>query len=179
MIRSCVGCQQRKPPTELQRFQLADDGGLILVTRPSKGRSAWLCSNPSCIQLLQKKPNLVQRSLRKRPKSTKNVREQIKTHLAKEINRLSSHSYRSGNLYLQKKFEAVPKSAVCVIKTSEHNTDTQVNSDQKTTIPCFHFPLTCVPKATGGGKNINFAVYLGDTNADLLLRYLQEHALMR
>ena len=179
MLRSCVGCQQRKPPTELQRFQLADDGTLKLVERPLNGRSAWLCRKMSCILLLQKKPQLAQRSLRKRPKPTKDLQDQVKVHLEKVINQLFSHSYRSGRLRFQNKNEAVPKSAICVIKTSEDNTDTQTNDDQKTTIPCFHFPLTWRKKSTVDGHFSKTAIYLGDSNADLLLRYLQEHALMR
>jgi uncharacterized protein len=46
-IRTCIGCRERRPQTELLRCVLADVG-TILVDRTAPGRGAWLCG-PGCL----------------------------------------------------------------------------------------------------------------------------------
>ncbi|MFN3258377.1 MAG: YlxR family protein [Ilumatobacter sp.] len=40
-VRSCIGCRQRRPASELVRITRSADG--IVVDGPSSGRGAWLC----------------------------------------------------------------------------------------------------------------------------------------
>jgi len=60
-LRSCVGCRQVKPRSELLRLA-AVDGALILNPRRAAGRSAYLCPNPACWTLAEKR-RAVERAL--------------------------------------------------------------------------------------------------------------------
>src|SRR2546423_7981554 len=53
-LRTCVGCRKVKPRSELQRLA-AVDGTLILNPRRVAGRSAYLCPNPECWTVAQKR----------------------------------------------------------------------------------------------------------------------------
>jgi len=60
-LRTCVGCRKVKPRSELQRLA-AVDGTLILNPRRVAGRSAYLCPNPECWTVAQKR-RAVERAL--------------------------------------------------------------------------------------------------------------------
>lgn len=179
MIRSCVSCRQAKPATTLQRLQLANDGTLKLTNRRTAGRSAWVCLNQTCIQRLIKRPQSAQRALKKRPKSTPNLFIQIRDHLETEIYRLLLHAYRSGQLRFLTNNQTIPSTALWVLKPLKTALGPETESDPIVLFPCFYFPIHRLKDVNASNSTANKAIYLGDTNADLLLRYLQEHALMR
>ena len=60
-LRTCVGCRQVKPRSELQRLA-AVDGKLALNPRRLAGRSAYLCPNPACWAAAEKR-RAVERAL--------------------------------------------------------------------------------------------------------------------
>ena len=59
--RTCVGCRQVKPRSELLRVA-AVDGTLILNPRRVAGRSAYLCPNPDCWTVAERR-RAVERAL--------------------------------------------------------------------------------------------------------------------
>lgn len=61
-MRTCVGCGQRDPQSQLLRFALSADGSL--TAGPSRGRGGYLHPRRSCTQTFAKaRPGFV-RSLR-------------------------------------------------------------------------------------------------------------------
>ncbi|TMC31724.1 MAG: YlxR family protein [Chloroflexi bacterium] len=52
--RTCVGCHQVKPRTELHRLSVAD-GAIAVNPRRVSGRSAYLCHDPACWAAAQKR----------------------------------------------------------------------------------------------------------------------------
>ena len=52
--RSCVGCRQVKPRTELHRLGIAD-GVIAVDPRRLSGRSAYLCRDPACWATAEKR----------------------------------------------------------------------------------------------------------------------------
>jgi uncharacterized protein len=53
-LRTCIGCRQVKPRSELHRLATVD-GTLILNPRRVAGRSAYLCPNPDCWAAAEKR----------------------------------------------------------------------------------------------------------------------------
>jgi len=53
-LRTCIGCRQVKPRSELLRLA-AVDGTLILNPRRVAGRSAYLCPKPDCWAVAEKR----------------------------------------------------------------------------------------------------------------------------
>jgi predicted RNA-binding protein YlxR (DUF448 family) len=52
-IRTCVGCRERRPATQLVRCAL-DASGELVVDRRAPGRGAWLCG-PNCWEPARRK----------------------------------------------------------------------------------------------------------------------------
>jgi predicted RNA-binding protein YlxR (DUF448 family) len=52
--RTCVGCRQVKPRSELNRIALVDGTIAVNPRRPS-GRSAYLCHDPACWAAAEKR----------------------------------------------------------------------------------------------------------------------------
>jgi uncharacterized protein len=52
--RTCVGCRQVKPRTELSRFAIVE-GAIVMNPRRLAGRSAYLCSSSSCFAMAEKR----------------------------------------------------------------------------------------------------------------------------
>ena len=52
--RSCVGCRQVKPKRELVRFVVTDDR-IVASPRRVAGRSAYLCRDPACWAVAEKR----------------------------------------------------------------------------------------------------------------------------
>ena len=53
-LRTCVGCRQVKPRSQLHRIGL--DGGVVVVNpRRVSGRSAYLCSDEHCWTTAEKR----------------------------------------------------------------------------------------------------------------------------
>ncbi|MGD9792565.1 MAG: YlxR family protein [Acidimicrobiia bacterium] len=46
-MRTCIGCRQRRPASELIRVAIGLDGRIV-AERQAPGRGAWLCPNPTC-----------------------------------------------------------------------------------------------------------------------------------
>ena len=46
--RTCVGCRQRRPDSELVRIQL--DGTKPVIGGRGAGRGAWICADAACIE---------------------------------------------------------------------------------------------------------------------------------
>jgi len=59
--RTCIGCRQVKPRSELRRLAVVD-GKLVLNPRRIAGRSAYLCPTPACWTLAEKR-RAVERAL--------------------------------------------------------------------------------------------------------------------
>jgi hypothetical protein len=61
-VRTCVGCGQRESRDGLLRLQLGAAGGLVVVERPVRGRSAYVHGRAECVTALAK-TRLLRRSL--------------------------------------------------------------------------------------------------------------------
>ena len=54
--RSCVGCGMRREKKDLLRVVMGDDGMLIPdESGKLPGRGAYLCKDPACVELAEKK----------------------------------------------------------------------------------------------------------------------------
>jgi uncharacterized protein len=52
--RSCIGCRRKRAQSELVR--LKSEGGQVIPARPgSPGRSAYLCPDPKCLDVAEKR----------------------------------------------------------------------------------------------------------------------------
>ena len=81
-LRQCVGCGQMKPKKELIRILRTEDGQVTLDSSGRKnGRGAYLCANPECLALAQKKKGL-DRSFRV------HVPDEIYEQLRKELTQI-------------------------------------------------------------------------------------------
>jgi len=58
-IRTCIGCQAKKPKREMIRIIRTPDGKIeIDRTGKKSGRGAYLCDNIECLEMALKKNNL-------------------------------------------------------------------------------------------------------------------------
>jgi len=58
-IRTCIGCQCKKPKREMIRIIRTPDGKIeIDKTGKKSGRGAYLCDNIECLDIALKKNNL-------------------------------------------------------------------------------------------------------------------------
>jgi len=58
-IRTCIGCQTKKPKREMIRIIRTPDGKIeIDRTGKKSGRGAYLCDNIECLEMALKKNNL-------------------------------------------------------------------------------------------------------------------------
>ena len=58
-LRKCVGCIEMKPKTDLIRVVKNKDGEInIDLTGKMHGRGAYICKNPECLKIAQKKRQL-------------------------------------------------------------------------------------------------------------------------
>ncbi|MDD5015611.1 MAG: YlxR family protein [Atribacterota bacterium] len=58
-IRTCIGCQSKKPKREMIRIIRTPDGKIeIDRTGKKSGRGAYLCDNIECLDMALKKNNL-------------------------------------------------------------------------------------------------------------------------
>ena len=58
-IRTCIGCQAKKPKREMIRIIRTPDGKIeIDRTGKKSGRGAYLCDNVECLDIALKKDNL-------------------------------------------------------------------------------------------------------------------------
>ena len=62
-VRTCIGCGTREPQAQLLRLQVPSSGGLELVERPVRGRSAYVHDRRQCIEAVVKS-RILRRSLR-------------------------------------------------------------------------------------------------------------------
>ena len=64
-IRTCIGCQCKKPKKEMIRIIRTPEGNIeIDRTGKKSGRGAYLCSNVECLDIALRKNNL-NKSLKK------------------------------------------------------------------------------------------------------------------
>lgn len=61
-IRTCIGCGARESQSDLLRLQAGSVGGLALVARPIRGRSAYVHDRRPCIEAVVKS-RILRRSL--------------------------------------------------------------------------------------------------------------------
>ena len=58
-IRTCIGCQCKKPKKEMIRIIKTPEGNIeIDKTGKKSGRGAYLCSNVECLDIALRKNNL-------------------------------------------------------------------------------------------------------------------------
>ncbi|ACX52757.1 protein of unknown function DUF448 [Ammonifex degensii KC4] len=58
-LRQCVACEAMRPKGELLRLVRTPEGEVLLDTTGKKaGRGAYLCPDPSCLELALKKKRL-------------------------------------------------------------------------------------------------------------------------
>lgn len=63
-LRKCVGCRNSFDKSQLIRVVRGEDGTLVIDTaHRMNGRGAYLCNNPSCLELAKKAHGL-ERSLK-------------------------------------------------------------------------------------------------------------------
>ena len=54
--RMCIACREMKPKSEMTRVVKNADGEIFAdPTGKAAGRGAYVCSNPACLKLLEKK----------------------------------------------------------------------------------------------------------------------------
>jgi predicted RNA-binding protein YlxR (DUF448 family) len=53
-LRTCVGCRQVKPRSALRRLGLVD-GSVVVDPRRLAGRSAYICGDPGCWEVAEKR----------------------------------------------------------------------------------------------------------------------------
>ena len=98
MVRSCFACRKRYSPEKLVRLQIKQDRLVEICTdKKTFQRSAWLCLDPKCIKKLQKKPKILEKSLRQRNLEIEDLDGQVNRYFlqkTKERLRLISHSGR-------------------------------------------------------------------------------------
>ena len=174
MLRSCVICRKRLSPTDLYRFQLDTESRIVLVERRASGRSAWICTQLSCIQKLDARPQIAQRALRQRPQGSPDIKGQIKFGLLSRIKALLQHAHRSGQLFLTSADKPVQQTNAAYLQTEEGSSS--VHPD--VTIPRFILPESVLPTSKKHSKPVLIFVYRYTSKSDLLLRYLQEHGQM-
>jgi hypothetical protein len=65
-IRTCISCGAKRNRKDLMRLVL-DDQGMVVWDRQGtgRGRGAYVCGNPSCLNRLQRGPRL-ERAFRRR-----------------------------------------------------------------------------------------------------------------
>ena len=58
-IRTCIGCQRKRPKKEMIRIIRTPDGNYEIDTTGKKsGRGAYLCSNINCLNIAENKKRL-------------------------------------------------------------------------------------------------------------------------
>ena len=99
MIRTCIICKNKHHPQALLRLQLDPMATLSIVERKHDGkRSAWVCCSKRCIEKLQKKKQLAQRALRKRPAKASDILGDARGICKKKIRKLVQACHHSGAL---------------------------------------------------------------------------------
>ena len=58
-LRTCMGCNEKKPKKELVRIVKNKDGEIFIDrTGKADGRGAYICKNPSCLKKARKAKRL-------------------------------------------------------------------------------------------------------------------------
>lgn len=58
-VRTCIGCNMKRPKQELLRIVLSTDGHVAVdIGGRMDGRGAYLCKDPSCLEAALKKKGL-------------------------------------------------------------------------------------------------------------------------
>ena len=96
--RMCVGCRERLHPNELVRLQLDAAKTLRVVgQRVSRGRGAWVCPRPGCLNALARRPGRLVRALRHQGRlDLTDLADQVRHHAALEAHRALWSSRRAG-----------------------------------------------------------------------------------
>ena len=94
-IRTCIGCQCKKPKKEMIRIIKTPEGNIeIDKTGKKSGRGAYLCSNVECLDIALRKNNL-NRSL-KQDIPLKKLDELRKAFLKNiDVNTVKNYDYNS------------------------------------------------------------------------------------
>ena len=95
MIRFCVACRTRKETHDLIAFHREEKELLLGVGR----RSAWVCRQKKCLQLLEKNPMIAYRSLQIKDFSANTCLEQMQEKNKCDIQRYLVLSQRSGVVF--------------------------------------------------------------------------------
>ena len=100
--RCCCSCRERKDASQLIRLSIApnDDKNQLQVSpvKPSIGRTAWICYQPSCSAQILKKPKFVARVLRKNP-NLSGFKKSLIQYLKKETEERIKKIYHSGRIF--------------------------------------------------------------------------------
>ena len=58
-VRTCIGCNKKKPKQELIRIVMSTEGCIAAdFSGRMEGRGAYLCKDPACLEALLKKKSL-------------------------------------------------------------------------------------------------------------------------
>ena len=100
--RCCCSCRERKDSSQLIRLSvnpLDPDRHLrVSQIKPSKGRTAWLCYQPSCLSQMLKKTKSLYRPLRKRP-NLSNFKKELIQYLKDDSQSSLKKIYHSGRIF--------------------------------------------------------------------------------
>lgn len=67
-VRTCVACRARRPQAELVRLSLDERGRVVPdLQRGRAGRGAWVCPCRACVALVEARPRLLGRALKREP----------------------------------------------------------------------------------------------------------------
>ena len=103
--RSCCSCRERKDSSQLMRLFIDpnDTNNHIQVSliKPSRGRTAWICYQPSCFAQILKRPRIIGRTLRRTPNLSRFKKDVIQ-YLKRETEKSIKKIYRSGRVFVLK-----------------------------------------------------------------------------
>lgn len=81
-IRTCIGCEEKKPKREMIRIVRQSDNIFVDLTGKASGRGAYICVSLSCLEKALKKKAL---SYALRCSITPEILENLKRDLQQEI----------------------------------------------------------------------------------------------
>ena len=96
--RMCVACRERRHPDDLVRIRLDSDGSLRVNTLgPTRGRGAWICPRPKCLDALTRRPGRLVRAFRHRGRlDVADLAVQVRRHAMSEAHHALWAARRAG-----------------------------------------------------------------------------------
>jgi hypothetical protein len=54
-VRMCIGCRKRMKKDDMVRWTCGPEGVMLRAERQTQGRGFYLCPNPACLKVAQKR----------------------------------------------------------------------------------------------------------------------------